>query len=94
MFDFVINGILDSKLKPLKQKGVKLTNVKYQQEDVIIATSLPTNYKAEFNEILNELKSFGLKITDVFYKNTPAVIFSNIPEEYKDKIKNYIRSNF
>lgn len=94
MFDLMINGVLDSKLKPLKQLGIKLTNVKYQKEDVIIATNLPTNYKAELNSLINELVGFGLKVSDVFYKNTPAMILSNIPAQYKQAILNYISNNF
>ena len=94
MFENMITSVLDSKMSPLKREGVKLTNVKYQNQDVVLATNLPANYKACFYTLLAELNGFGLKITDVLYKNLPAMIISDLPAQYKGAIQSYVRNNF
>ena len=43
MFDFIIKNALDQYMAPLKAEGVQLTNCVYKNEDIVLATNLPTN---------------------------------------------------
>lgn len=92
MFDFIIKNALDQYMAPLKAEGVQLTNCVYQNEDIVLATNLPTNYEAMFNSTLNKLKEFGIKTEVVNYKHRKALALKNLPKEHKKIIQSYIES--
>ena len=83
MFDDVVKNQIQNYLRQLKF-------VIFRNEEVILLTNIPSNFRAQFHSQLSDLESFGLKWTEIRYKGTPAVIISNLPAQFKKIIQDAV----
>lgn len=91
MFDNVVKSQIQNYLKQLKFARIDFANVLFKNEEVILLTNIPSNFKAQFNSQLNDLESFGMKWDEILYKQTPAVIISRLPGQFKKVIQEAVR---
>ena len=90
MFDDVVKNQIQNYLRQLKFARINFANVIFRNEEVILLTNIPSNFRAQFHSQLSDLESFGLKWTEIRYKGTPAVIISNLPTQFKKIIQDAV----